>query len=475
MRLTIRALALLLAATFSATALAQAPSRTVTDYANAMNAIAARIDVQVSNRQHAGDMAAAQRLVLSAAMVRRAAEEFRTAEQNSLTEPASSLPAPVPERIEAALSTAAKMEREAADHPPVVDEAHVIFNALMAALPMRTPHSVFYGVLSRDLAENAEALPSDIVVYGFRLIDPLYKTDPVVMFAGAEFPSASVKVNDDRLDVTLPDEVKTSVQFAPSSCDHRASFSLRIRSAYALRHGFWPIVWHTQVLTSADLYVLPTPVIYTAKILASAERTSMSATSVKFRERSAMTQGECEQTGKVEVVVSLPEGAKDTVCAASWVDTSGAVKLASRCVVEGGAAYGRGEITGGAKVCSPDKLCTCPVPAQGWLEATGSYRLEQPNIEMRTAADAPPLQFATGGFADGRVVVGEGETLRHVKLEIARRACSANLDTIDLDVGDNPHARIVGVSKAGPFRAILKESDLRVGAADAVADVVGSP
>src|SRR3954468_11524767 len=41
MRVTIRASALLLAAAFGAPALAQSPPRTVSDYANAMNAIAA--------------------------------------------------------------------------------------------------------------------------------------------------------------------------------------------------------------------------------------------------------------------------------------------------------------------------------------------------------------------------------------------------------------------------------------------------
>src|SRR4051794_1062212 len=48
MRMRIRALALLLAAALGGPALAQSPPRTVTDYANAMNAIAARLDLQVS-------------------------------------------------------------------------------------------------------------------------------------------------------------------------------------------------------------------------------------------------------------------------------------------------------------------------------------------------------------------------------------------------------------------------------------------
>ena len=90
--------------------------RTVSDYANAMNASAARLDAAVTERQQAGDMAAAQRLVLAAAMVRRAAEEFRGAEQEALTDPVSGLPAPLPERLAAALARQAeKAESRAAD------------------------------------------------------------------------------------------------------------------------------------------------------------------------------------------------------------------------------------------------------------------------------------------------------------------------------------------------------------------------
>ena len=132
--------------------MAEDAPQTVSDYANVMNDVAGRLDAEIAVRQKAGDMAAAQRLVLAAAMVRRSAEEFRGAEQDWLTEAASGLPAPIPARLIAVVAKAKEAEKSAADQPAFVEDAQRTFNALIAALPVKTPHPVVYGLLSRDLA-----------------------------------------------------------------------------------------------------------------------------------------------------------------------------------------------------------------------------------------------------------------------------------------------------------------------------------
>ena len=477
MRKTIRALSAM-CVTVGLTlglALAQTPPRTITDYANAMNAQAARLEALISDRQRLGDMAAAQRLVLIASMVRRSGEEFRSAEQDYLTDDLSILPAPVQSRIAAALDMATKAVATSADHPEFVDSAYETANALMAVLPMKTPHPVIYGLLSRDLADPAAPLPSDIVFYGYRLFDPIYKTVPAVLFGRTELEPSAVDVKNDRIEVTLSEDIRRQVNFAPSACDQRPSFSLRVRDSYARKRGVWPIVWHIEVMTNSDFNVLQSAVFYSAKIVSSAEATTKTAMTVPFREKSSFTTADCESTNTADAVASLPEGARDAVCVASWVDTSHAVKLASRCVIEDRAAHATGQISAGAKSCSPDKLCACSAPAQGWLVATGSYRVEQEASEMKVSSDAPPLFFPSGGVAEGAVVAAPGEKLRHVALEISRRACPANLDTIDLVLGEDPNARSDGVSKTGGFRASLKDGALRVGAADALAEVGRTP
>ncbi len=89
-----------------------------------------------------------------------------------------------------------------------------------------------FGMLAGDLADAGAPLGHDVVVYGSRLIDPIYNIAPVVMYGRTEISAANVVLKDDRLEVTLPDAVKTAVNFAPTPCASRPSFGLRVRSVY---------------------------------------------------------------------------------------------------------------------------------------------------------------------------------------------------------------------------------------------------
>ena len=474
MNKTIRAAALLCALGAAvcapAPARADAAPRTVSDYYDAMQTSAAHLDVQVTERQKTGEMAAAQRVALAAGMVRRAAEEFRGAEQEYMLDDVSGLPSPIPERIEAALEKASEAEQTAAEHAAFADEAQLTFNALLAALPQKTPHPLVYGMLVNDLTDPAARLPSDVVFYGFRLIDPIYKTPPTVLWGKTEFAASAVTVKDDRIQANLPEVVKNAVHFAPPSCLPRPGFALRAHFIFAERHGYWPLVWHTQTESSADVFALPTPTIYSASITTSSQVSATTSSSVEnFEERSSVANVDCEQTKKVEVSVTLPAVAEDAKCSASWVDATGATKLASSCRIEGQTAHAVGQMTAGPKVCSPDKLCTCSFPAQAWLEARGTYR--QPNTTAQLQIDADPAQvtFPAGGVAELRTAPREGHKLKDVAIAISRRACATVLDTIDLVIGDDPNGEAAAASASGEFRATIKSGDLKVGASEAFA------
>ena len=454
---------------FAGVARAEEAPRTVSDYFLAMEASAGRLDLAVSERQKAGDMAAAQRLVLASAMVRRAAAEFRGAEQAALLEPVSSLPAPLPQRAAAALSKSGEAETEAADHAEFIASAQATFNALLAALPQNPAHPVFYGLLSADLAP----LESDIVIYGFRLIDPLSKTAPAVLYGKTELGPSALAIGDDRIEVKLPDSVKQAVHFAPPPCEPRPSFGLRVRATYWEPHGLWPLRWTSEVQTGADLYALPTPSLYAAAVSASAETTSATSQRVTFRQRSSLAVADCGETRAAQVAAVLPEAAQEANCSAAWVDASGAARVAAHCGVEGHAARATGEIVGGTKVCSPDQLCTCLAQAQGFLEASGSYRIEQPAHQLVAVPDQAPVIFPAGGVGQGRVALEPNERLRHIAVTVTRRACPTPLDTLDLTAGDGAEA--FAVSKSGGFRAVLRGTELTVGAAEALAPGARTP
>jgi hypothetical protein len=477
MNKTIRAAALLCALGVGAqAALAADGPRTVSDYYDAMQTSAVHLDVEVAERQKVGDMAAAQRIALAAGMVRRAAEEFRGAEQEYMVDDVSGLPSPIPERIEAALEKASEAEHAAAEHAAFADEAQLTFNALLAALPQKTPHPVVYGMLVNDLTDAAARLPSDVVFYGFRLIDPIYKTPPTVLYGKTEFPASGVIVKDDHIQADLPDAVKNAVHFAPPTCLPRPGFALRAHFIFADRHGYWPLVWHTQSESNVDAFALPTPTIYSVAITTSSQVSATTSSVENFQERSSVANVDCEQTKKVEVSVTLPAGVEDPKCSAAWVDATGATKLASKCRIEGQIAHAVGEITAGAKVCSPDKLCTCSAPAQAWLEARGTYRQPTTTTQLQVDAEPARVTFPAGGVAELRIAAREGHKLKDVALAISRHACATVLDTIDLVIGDDPNGGAAAASASGEFRAVIKAGDLKVGASEALAkDARNSP
>ncbi len=452
------ALALVLAAP---AALAEATPHTVSDYANVMEAAAVRLDASVTERQKAGDMAAAQRLVLLSAMVRRAGQEFRGAEQEAMTDDVATLPAPAPQRLAAAVE-AAGAATERFDDPVFLDGAQRTFNALMAALPMKPRHPIFYGVLSRDVA--AKPLAADLVIYGYRILDPVLKIAPTVAIQRSEVTSFTVK--DDRIELTLPPDIKTALDFSPSPCESRAGFGLRLVGVYAQPRGVWPISWNNELRTSADLFVLPSPVFYTAKVLARVEQLTQKTTTAPFEARSGLVVADCGQTRTAEVDVPLPPGVTNVTCSGEWVDASGAETSAGRCVNEGGRLRITGELVGGQKVCSPDKLCTCPNSAQGFLRASGSYQSQSAGESVKSETEATPLTFAAGSLAEGTLDIGAVGTLRHLTLSFTRRGCPAEVDALGLNIGA-PQEKAEAVSKTGAFRAIFQSGKLTVGAIDA--------
>ena len=444
------------------TALGAEPPRTVGDYANAMNTVAERLDLQLAQRQKAADAAGAQRLSLIAAMIRGASAEFRAAEQTAIVDDVDTLPAPVKSKFDAAFALTLDAERRAAQEPRFVDEAQATFNALIDALPIITPHPTFYGLLSNDLSEAQAPLAADVVLYGHRLIDPLYDEAPGVQFNGTELPASALRVTDARIEITLPPNVRKAVRFAPPPCEQRPSFGLRVHDVYAKRHGVWPLVWHTKVDTNADLYTLASPVVFEARIEASAETTAAVDAVQDFRRRSDFTVADCDENKTVQVEIPAPEGASDIVCKAAWTGASGQTSTSGACEREGGMLRATGVLIGLAKVCSPDKLCSCSAHSQGVLEISGHFHVVQAGSDVTPLKGVASLDFPAGGLARRAIA---GERLRHLKVDIGRRDCPEVVDTLEISLGIDASGS--AVSRTGAFRATYRDGELSVGSAEA--------
>ena len=246
----------------------------------------------------------------------------------------------------------------------------------MAALPMQPPHPIVYGALSRDL--GPEPLPADLVVYGYRMRDPVLKAAPKVVVGGVEV--ASLMVADDRIAVTLPGEVKTALGFAPTPCASRLGFGLRVTGVYAQPRGIWPVAWTDELRSVSDLYVPPTPVWYAAKVRARFEAPTQTTATVPFEARSELVVADCGETRAAAVEAALPPGATDVQCVGEWVDASGAETPAARCSADGGAAAGdRGTRSAARKSARRTSSAFARVRRKGFCASRGVFaRLRRP-------------------------------------------------------------------------------------------------
>ena len=108
----------------------------------------------------------------------------------------------------------------------------------------------------------------------------------------------------------------------------------------------------------------------------------------------------------------LPQASQNVTCSGDWVDASGGGKSGEPVRDRGQAGCASRESSSAAsKVCSPDKLCTCPISAQGFLEAKGSYQVEAAGENVKIDTEAKPVTFAAGSLAEGRLDVGDAGKL----------------------------------------------------------------
>ena len=204
---------------------------TVSGLYDAWSDLATTTDTAAAAAQRRGDAALAQQQFLLGAMTRRVAGEFRGAEQYSLAVRIADLPGPIPELVKAAGSALSRAPGlDDASAAAGLLEAQQKAAALLAASMNERHYPVFYGMLTRDLARDPAAQPADLMIYGFKVRDKAVQKNPVVVIGRVELPDSAVRIDKDVVLITLPDEVKQAIGFAPSPCTDRNTFDVRVRA-----------------------------------------------------------------------------------------------------------------------------------------------------------------------------------------------------------------------------------------------------
>ncbi len=443
-------------------------AQTVSDLYDAWTDLATTIDTAATVAQRRGDGALAQQQFLLGAMTRRAAGEFRSAEQYSLVVRIADLPAPILELANAAGSALASAPGATdASAGTALKDAQEKVNALLGVVMGDKHYPVLYGMLTRDLTRDPAAQPADLMIYGYDVRDKAVEKPPVVTIGNVELPDSAVRVDNDILLVTLPEEIKKAIGFAPSPCADRTTFGVRVRAFYAKIRGIWPLTWKNEQSTVSDFSALQTPTIYTAKATYSLDGLIKSVATESFEKKSSFVAADCEQSASTSMTIDLPPGAQGVTCEAHWVDTSSVKSAQSNCAVENARATARGTLSGLAKICSSGQLCSCVSSAHGWLEAKGTYQHSADAFAPvdRTLADVP--SFAPDGSASVALPLAPNETLRGISVAFARRACPETLDALDISTPPGQAQAFPTSSRSGAFRALYSAGRLLVGSANA--------
>ncbi|MCP3414207.1 hypothetical protein NLM16_08855 [Bradyrhizobium brasilense] len=340
-------------------------------------------------------------------------------------------------------------------------------NQLLDRLPFGERYPIFYGTSIRDLTTDPAQHPSDVEIFGFHLSDPkLDRKGPKIIVADSQIPENLISLQEDRIQVQLPDAVKAKIGFGNNVCDPRKTFPIGLTVYYSVDRGFWPITWSSEKEMKFNANALPGADLYDLAVKYSGARTTSPLVSHPFSARSGYTAMGCEQNTSAAVRFELPAGAQEIQCSAAWVDTSNVGGSSQNCAVGGLVATGSGSMRGRNKDCIKippfgPNVCNCPGGGHGTLQISGSYKVPEPKVEDLNGIEVGSYVLKGGSDVSTSLPSDATVEIKKVDVMIARKACGKQLDAISINV---PAAdqKLSQTSSGGLFRASLWNGQLNV-------------
>ena len=130
-------------------------------------------------------------------------------------------------------------------------------------------------------------------------------------------PENLISINEDRLQVQIPDATKQKIGFGNAPCDPRKTFPMAIKVFTGVDRGVWPIRWETEGEFNFNANALPGAQLYTSKVTYSGIRTTQASQTVPYSQKSAYTAMGCEETANAQVRFEAPAGASEIQCTAA--------------------------------------------------------------------------------------------------------------------------------------------------------------
>ncbi|MDU0923283.1 hypothetical protein RXR22_23960 [Raoultella ornithinolytica] len=331
-------------------------------------------------------------------------------------------------------------------------------NQLLDRIPLIEKTPVFYGISVRDMVSDPEPNPSDIQILGFDLSDSqLNFKKPVVQIAGHSLDDKFVSVQQDRIQVQIPDDIKAKIGFGSGACNPRMTFTVDVQVFYGIRRFFG--LWTSEHTTTFHSNALAGAQVYTAMVTYSGSRTDVTDISQTFTTSSGSVEVGCEKSGSTSVQYQLPTNATTINCTAAWINTSKLNGVSpTACIVTGTTASASGTIRGLDKDCLPGSslfggyTCNCPGGGHGTLMISGTYKTPNTNVTSLTDVTVGKYNISNRGVSLS-LPSDAAVTKKAISISITRKNCPAVFDKVALALPTNPLQIATQTSSEGHFEA----------------------
>lgn len=269
-------------------------------------------------------------------------------------------------------------------------------NQLLNKIPFVRSEPAYYGMIVHDAFSELPKAGYDIEMLGLNFTDS--RTDnrpPLVHINGVAIPPDQMSIQDDRVQIIIPENLKLQVGFGSNRCSKRQAFRTTIQVFYKTPKSFMFIPYNKETSVTYTSFALEGLEKFLLKSELNGIVTNTSDEQLNFSTKSGEVTYECEANNSGSVSFQLPDGAKEVNCNASWIDVSNTSTRSASCAVGGstvtasGTARGRDRecivsdvLTGGLfrRLVGRRTACNCPGGGHASLLLNGNYKL--PKIEQ---------------------------------------------------------------------------------------------
>lgn len=459
---------------------AQAGAVTVAFLVDGLKDLALQLEQTSRSLLQQGNTALAQQQMIAAGSLRSLATQLSDIYKGRLNDTASKIAigqSNLALDANQILSQALVLEKAtAADVKTTVYQIQGTVNQLMGRLPFVGSNPAFYGMLVHDVGSPFPKKGFDLELMGFNLTnkDRGFKR-PLVFVGNDAVPDKNISVQEDRVQVLLPQAVKDKIGFRLDSCMPPRPFSVSMTVFFRSTKHFLLVPFGKDVESTFNAFALTEPDAVVATVLTSGVSRTEANQAMTFSQRGSYASVGCEEGQSGSAVANLSDKATEIACSAQWVDTRNIKNQTASCAVGGTNVTASGTISGRDRNCfvadivsggllsrivGKKTVCDCPGGGHATLVVSGTYKVPETKVEPFQDTQGQLVRFLDN--FDSSVPSGQAREVQAIDIRFRRPSCSKDLDIVQLKVPSDSTAVAKQTSQNGLFTATYRAQRLAV-------------